>query len=262
MLDGYTEHTFAHNGKTKTVYRRGSGPAVIVIHEIPGITPEVKRFADWVADAGFTAFLPHLFGTPGKPASSGYIARQMIGACISREFAVLAAHRPSPITDWLRALARHAHKEIGGKGVGAVGMCLTGNFALTMMLDDCLMAPVLSQPSNPFPIGAERRRALHATPEAIACAKRRIAEEGAKIVGLRFYGDPFVPDERFDTLKREFGDGFEAIEIDPAYGNPHSPAPKPHSVLTNDLIDEDGQPTKEAAKRVIGFFRERLQDAA
>lgn len=257
-LRAYESSSFSYEGTRKTVFRRGTGPAVIIMHEIPGITPEVIRFADWVADTGFTVFLPQLFGTPGKAASSGYIAAQFVRACISREFSALSAHQASPITDWLRALARQAYADLGGKGVGAVGMCITGNFALTMMLDDCLMAPVLSQPSNPLPLGAERRAALHATPEAVACAKRRIAEEGAKILGLRFHGNPFVPPERFETLKREFGDGFEAIEIDPMYGNPDSPAPKPHSVLTNDLIDREGEPTRQAVDRVLSFLKERL----
>ena len=35
------------------------------------------------------------------------------------------------------------------------------------------------------------------------------------MIGLRFYGDPFIKDARFDMLKREFGDRFEAIELEP-----------------------------------------------
>ena len=69
------------------------------------------------------------------------------------------------------------------------------------------------------------------------------------------------PPERFATLRRELGDAFEAIELDDQCANPQSPGFRPHSVLTNDLIDADGEPTKEAAKRVIAFFRERLQSS-
>ena len=260
MLDGFTTFDFTHAGATRTVYRRGEGPGVVVMHEIPGITPDVARFATWVADAGLTAIMPDMFGTPGKPLSTGYLARQMIGACISREFHVLASHASSPITEWLRALCRHVHAELGGPGVGAVGMCLTGNFALSLMVDPVLMAPVLSQPSLPFPLGAERRAALHLSPDDLETVKKRVVG-GCKVLGLRFTKDPLCPPERFETLRRELGDGFEGIEIDSSLGNPESPNFSPHSCLTTDLVDEAGHPTREACDRVLAFFSEQLRSA-
>ncbi len=257
MLDEYRKTSFTDDGVSKPVYVRGSGPAVIVIHEVPGITPEVIRFADWVVDAGFTVYMPELLGKAGKPISAGYALASIAKLCISREFHVLASHRSSPVTGWLRALARHVHAEAGGKGVGAIGMCFSGNFALSMMMEPALMAPVLSQPSMPLPLGAERKGALHVSPEELQCVKDRCAK-GDKVLGLRFKGDPMCPPEKFESLRRELGAGFEGIELDDQYANPASPAPKPHSVLTVDLIDRDGEPTKEAAKRVIAFFQERL----
>lgn len=260
MLADYAETRFTHDGETKPVYVRGQGPAVIVIHEIPGITPKVVRFADWVVDAGFRVYMPLLVGEAGRDVSVGYLLNSLAKICISREFHVLASHRSSPVTDWLRALARHAHEEAGGKGVGAVGMCFSGNFALSMMMEPALMAPVLSQPSLPFPFGASRKAALHVSPQELQCLKERCAK-GDKVLGLRFKGDATSPGERFETLRRELGQAFEGIEIDDKYANPDSPEPRPHSVLTEDLIDKDGEPTKEAAKRVIAFFVERLQAA-
>lgn len=258
MLEGFEETTREYRGVSRTVYRRGEGPGVLVMHEIPGITPEVARFARTVADAGFRVELPELFGTPGKPISGGYLAGQMIRACISREFQVLAAHRSSPITQWLRDHARDLHAEAGGRGVGAIGMCLTGNFALALMMEPSLMAPVLSQPSLPFGIGAERRRALHVSPEELATAKRR-ASEGAGVLGLRFTADPMCPPERFETLRREFGENFEGIEIDSGPGNANGLDRAAHSVVTTDLIDEDGHPTRQALDRVLALFEERLR---
>jgi dienelactone hydrolase len=260
VLEGFTQGEFTHDGATRTVYRRGTGPGVVIMHEIPGITPQVARFARWVADAGLTAVMPDMFGTPGRPISNGYVARQMLRACVSREFHVLAAHRSSPITDWLRALCREVHAELGGPGVGAVGMCLTGNFALALMMEPCLLAPVLSQPSLPFGLGAARRRALHVSPEELATARKRVAE-GGHLIGLRFTRDPMCPPERFETLRREFGDGFEGIEIDSDLANPEG-GPIPHSVLTTDLVDEAGHPTRVACDRVLAFFAERLLDPA
>lgn len=257
-LPGFELRSFTHDGATRSVYRRGSGPGVVVMHEIPGITPAVAAFARRVADAGFSVALPHLFGTPDRDLSVGYTVGQLARACISREFRVLAAHESSPITDWLRALARDLHAEVGGPGVGAIGMCITGNFALALMLDDCLLAPVLSQPSLPFGIGAERRAGLHVSPETLDVVRRRVAE-GACVLGMRFTDDFMVPPERFASLRRELGDGFEAIEIDSSPGNPHGIPRTAHSVVTNDLVDQEGHPTRQALDRVLSFFAERLR---
>ncbi len=124
---------------------------MIVIHEVPGLHPLVVDFADRLVAQGMTVFMPSLFGTPGKPATKAYALRTIIGnICIRREFNVWSGGKSSPIVDWLRALARHAHAECGGPGVGAVGMCFTGGFALAMMTEPAVIAPVLSQPSLPI----------------------------------------------------------------------------------------------------------------
>jgi dienelactone hydrolase len=256
-LADYQAFEFTDGPWTRTVYRRGAGPAVVVIHEMPGLHPDVVRFADRVAAAGMTVFLPNLFGEAGRPLSRGYALRSMLGAiCIHREFSIWATDRSSPIVEWLRALARKAHAECGGKGAGAVGMCFTGGYALAMMTEPSVVAPVLSQPSMPAGGAGNPRRAaaIDASPAEIACARRRFAEEGLSMIGLRFKGDPLVPDARFEALKREFGDKLEAYEIDPKDAAP-GPLKHPHSVLTINLR-EDG-PTKAAETRVIQFFRER-----
>jgi dienelactone hydrolase len=256
-LPGFEETWFASDGVGRAVYRRGQGPAVVVIHEIPGIIPEVARFATLVAEAGFTVFLPHLFGEVGRPTTSGYVLETLAGVCVSREFRVLAKRESSPITQWLRALARHAFAEVGGKGVGAIGMCITGNFALSLAMDEAVMAPVLSQPSLPFPVSAAARRALAISDDELLHLKRRTAD-GLKVLGLRFTGDPSSPGERFERLRQELGDGFEAIEIDSSKGNRHGIPAGAHSVVTRDLVDEAGHPTRQALDRVLAFFKERL----
>jgi dienelactone hydrolase len=257
-LEGYDAFAFTHDGATRTVYRRGEGAGVVIIHEVPGITPAVERFANSVVDAGFTVYLPHLFGVPGRPESAAYIARGMLGACIGREFAVLARRASSPITDWLRALCRRAHAECGGPGVGAIGMCLTGNFALSLMVDETVMAPVLSQPSLPLPVSPSHAAALHLSDADLVVVKERSAA-GCGVLGLRFTHDVLCPGSRFATLRRELGDGFEGIEIDSGPGNPHGIPRTAHSVVTKDLVDEEGHPTRRARDRVLSLFRERLR---
>jgi dienelactone hydrolase len=259
-LQGFASFPFDSGGSARSVYTRGSGPGVVVMHEIPGITPSVARFATRVADAGFRVYLPSMFGTPGKPFSVPYVLEQGARACVSREFSVLARRQASPITEWLRALCRHAHAECGGPGVGALGMCLTGNFALALMVDESVMAPVLSQPSLPFGVSASHRSALHLSDGDLARVKERV-KGGCPVLGMRFTGDPLCPGARFDTLRRELGAGFEAIEIDSSPGNPFGIKKLAHSVVTEDLVDREGHPTRAALERVLAFFGERLRAA-
>jgi dienelactone hydrolase len=257
-LSGFTESTYTHNGLDRRVFGAGTGPAVIVIHEVPGITPEVAAFARRVVDRGFSVRLPSLFGTPGKPMSTGYVIRSITRACVASEFAAFALDRTSPIIGWLRALAAEAHAECGGPGVGAVGMCFTGGFALGMMVDERMLAPVLSQPSVPFPIGKKRKAALGISDEDLERVRQRAAQ-GACVLGMRFTRDPAVPPERFETLRRELGDAFIAVEIDSSKGNPHGISRFAHSVLTEHFVDEQDHPTRAALDRVLAFFDERLR---
>jgi dienelactone hydrolase len=260
-LSGFERFEFTDpDGRwTRPVYRRGTGPAVIVIHEMPGLHPLVVRFASRVADAGMTVFCPHLFGPVGEIRPLRSVATMLRGICIRREFAAWATDRSSPIVDWLRALARQVHAECGGRGVGAVGMCFTGNFALAMMTEPAVTAPVLSQPSLPMAIGpgkARRERAIGVSPAELACARRRLEDEDLTMLGLRFHGDSFVPPARFEALKTALGPRFEAIELDPKDADPNAPMRMPHSVLTLHLKDDEPDgPTKRVEQRVIAFFK-------
>jgi dienelactone hydrolase len=256
-MEGFTRGSFTDEGKTRDTYTLGSGPGVVVIHEIPGITPQVAAFGRRVAGRGMTAVLPVLFGTPGKPESALYVAAGFARVCISREFACLAKRRSSPVTVWLRALCRDVHRRCGGPGVGVIGMCATGGFALALLADPSVMAPVLSQPSLPLPITKAHRAALGISPEELAAAKQRCSE-GITILGLRFTEDRLCPPERFATLREEFGECFEGIEIDTSPGNPFHIPSHAHSVVTMALVDEPGHPTHEALERVLTLFQRRL----
>lgn len=256
-LADFTREPFTADGKTKDIYRLGSGPAVIVISEIPGITPKVADFARRVAGRGCTAVMPHLFGEPGKDITVGYTLQTLTRLCISSEFTKLATKQSGKITTWLRALARAEHERCGGPGVGAVGMCFTGGFALGMMVDAPVVAPVLSQPSVPFPLGSRRKADLGISDAELATVKQKVADGGC-VLGLRFTGDPMAPGDRFETLRRELGDGFIGVELDSSAGNLHGHPKAAHSVLTEHLIDQPGTPTREALEQVLEFFTDRL----
>jgi dienelactone hydrolase len=260
-LGDYEEYSFTHAGKARSVFRRGSGPAVVIMAEIPGITPKVVEFADRVVDIGCTAVVPHLFGAPGAaPTVRGAMGVVAWGTCVSREFTVWATGRTSPVIAWLRALGAHEHERCGGPGIGAVGMCFTGGFALGMMVDDHLLAPVLSQPSVPYSFTRKQRRDLGLSPDDLARVKER-AEEGCQVLGLRFTGDRMAPGARFRRLEEELGDAFVGVEIDSSRGNPWGFPRVAHSVLTEHLVDEPGNPTSDALDQVLDLFRTRLLES-
>jgi dienelactone hydrolase len=242
-LAGWRASQFVTQDLTRTVYRSGEGPAVIVVHEVPGITPAVLRFAEEVVAAGFTVFMPSLVGTPGRPPSPAYLANSLVRVCIAREFTTWATGSTSPVIAWLRALARYAHAQVGGPGVGAVGMCFSGGFALGMMVDDIMVAPVLSQPSLPFAVGGSRARDLGLSPDDRVVVAQR-ASEGCQVLGLRFTGDRLVG-ERFSALRDLLGEAFVAVELP-------STAPSDHSVLTEHRDDA-------AVERVLEFLQQRLR---
>ncbi len=257
-LEDFTTTTFSFGGTERTVYRGGEGTAVIVMAEIPGITPAVAGFARRVVDRGHTVYLPHLFGDPGAEATPGAIVRSIVPACVSREFTAFARRTTPPAIDWLRALARKAHAECGGPGVGAVGMCFTGGFALAMSTEPEMLAPVLSQPSLPIAITAARGADLGCSDQDLLAVAERSRDDGLCVLGLRFTGDRMVPDARFASLRRTLGDNFIGVEIDSSKGNPSGHRSLAHSVLTEDLIDEPGQPTHAALEQVLDFLDERL----
>ncbi len=254
-LPGYQRTERTHLGETKTVYVAGEGPAVLVCTEIPGITPSVMAFGRRLVDAGYAVALPDLFGTAGAEPTKGRLAKQAIRACISSEFETFRTGRTSSATNWLRAFGRELHAEHGGPGIGVIGMCLTGGFALGMMADEHVLAPVLSQPSMPFALSAAHRADIGLSPDDTAAA----VASGCPVLGMRFTGDKLSPPERFETLRRTFGENFVGIEIDSSEGNGHGIAADAHSVVTEAFVDEPGHPTREAHDTMLEFFATRLR---
>ena len=242
-LDDFDRRQVTLDGATKTVYVAGSGPGVIVMTEMPGISPQVARFARWVRDAGFTVWMPSLFGRDGAVPGVDEGIATFRRACIGAEFRAFAANASSPVTQWLRALARHAHARCGGPGVGAIGMCFTGNFALSMMLEPAVLAPVLSQPTLPL----DEPSALNIAPDELAEVGARLAREDLTVLAYRFAGDRFVARVLPDAAaNRETAPFFDKVVA------------SPHSVVTAHLVDAAGEPTIEARDEILAFFARRL----
>ncbi len=259
-LDDFGRRLFRFYEAEKTVFVSGAGPAVVVMAEMPGISPHVLRFARWIREAGFTVYLPSLFGRDGAVPNAEEGLRVMRAACVSVEFRAFGGGATSPVSRWLRSLAAVAHSECGGVGVGAVGMCFTGNFALSMMLEASVVAPVLCQPSLPL----DQPGALEISAQELVTVKQRLEREDLSVLGFRFAGDSFCRAERFAAYEAALGERFVGQVLPDPAANAHVPpffskhVPTPHSVVTAHLIDEAGQPTRVAVETIVAFLRTRL----
>lgn len=261
-LDDFERRQIEVAGVAKRVLVAGDGPAVVVMPEMPGISPHVARFARWVRDAGFSVYLPSLFGRDGAVPDADEGAAVFRRACVSAEFRALGGGgASSPIAAWLRGLAAVAHGERGGPGVGAVGMCFTGNFALSMMLEPATLAPVLCQPSLPL----DASGALEISAEDLAALRRRLEAEDLGVLAFRFAGDRFCRAERFATYRNALGGRFEGRVLPDSAANPMVPpffaahVTTPHSVVTAHLVDAEGEPTLAARDAIIAFLTSRLK---
>ena len=183
-LAGWEPGRHVAAGFDRPTFRRGTGPGVVVIHESPGLTPEVVAFADEVVAAGFTVVLPHLFGPAGTPPRPSDPPLVWARLCVTRELSFLATGRTTPLAGWLRDLARTLHAELGGPGVGALGMCLTGGFALAMAVDPSVAAPVVAQPALPLPLGRRRAADLGLDAADLAAVTAR-TRGGCPVLGVR-----------------------------------------------------------------------------
>jgi len=253
---GYTEFVFEALGISHRVFRKGTGPAVLVMHELTGMVPECIALGDEISRNGFSAYLPLLFGKPGDRAPLRFMAQ----VCIRREIYLFAKGGGSPIVDWLRALCHKIWVDCDGPGVGVIGLCLTGNFAISLAADETVIAPVASEPALPvFTPTTSRKAALAVPPNELEGAIRRCVA-GQTIMALRFSYDPKSPCQRFSALRAAFGAAFQAIEIDSSPKNRWGIPRNAHSVLTSDFKGEAGHPTREARDAVIAFLRRQLLD--
>ena len=262
-LDDFEPREITLDGVAKVVHVAGAGPAVIVMTEMPGISPHVARFSRWVRDAGFTVYMPSLFGRDGAVPDVEEGTATFRRACVSAEFRAFAADRSSPVIQWLRALARLAHRQCGGPGVGAIGMCFTGNFALTMMLEASVLAPVLCQPSLPL----DQPAGIESAAGELAAVRQRLERDDLSVMAYRFEGDRFCTGQRFAAYAEALGDRFIARVLPDSAANRDGLAPffaqvvaSPHSVVTAHLIDEAGQPTIAARDEILSFFARRLAE--
>ena len=256
-LDGWTAAPFSGGGLHHDVYSKGAGPGVVVIPEVPGISPEVLGLADHLVEHGFTVAIPSLFGTPGKPISVPYAVATISRLCIASEMKAFAIGAERPVSRFLRALAADLNARTPGTGVGVIGLCFTGGFALATAVDDSVLAAVMSQPSVPFPIGGTRKKDLGLSPAETATVQQR-TKDGLCLMGLKFSEDMAVAPERFEAYERTFGEAVELIVLDSSKGNPDGYKRSAHAVLTAEVREDPPNSAYAARARVVGFLKEHV----
>ncbi|MDQ4024646.1 MAG: dienelactone hydrolase family protein [Actinomycetota bacterium] len=244
---------FSAGGITHTVYKKGSGPVVIVLHELPGLSPTALDLGRRLAER-FTVLMPLLFGSPGQNSGK----RGFVQICLAREFTLLRTNRTSKVTGWLRALAREKND---GHRVAAIGMCATGGLVFGMLLEEEVVAAVASQPSMPFALKwfpEKSKRDLGLSPNDL----RDVQTLDKPVIGLRFRDDAVCPRQRLESMERQLD--AETIEIPSKgeYEDAVPPIPKrAHSVLTYHHVDVPNHPTHDAYVRVFAFLKEHLRPA-
>ena len=245
----YSKSTFSAKTKrghtiTHDVYARGAGKVLVLIQELPGIGQETLALADKFVDRGYKVILPHLFGPIGKTKVGANLFRVF---CMRKEFKVFSKNESSPIVDWLKALCAKMKADHSVNGVAVIGMCLTGNFAISLMAEDAVLAGYASQPSMPF----QSQNALHMSEQDVEIIKTKLDRIGPMYCG-RFEGDKLCKTAKFDLIKRKFNtDGKERIKF-------HELPGKGHAILTLDFVDEAGHPTSNALKEVMNYFDAQL----
>ncbi|MFD4371262.1 dienelactone hydrolase family protein [Streptomyces sp. NPDC058486] len=263
-LDDFECRVVEVEGVGKRVYVSGAGPAVVLMPEMPGISPDVVRFARWIRDAGLSVYVPSLFGVDGAYPLAEAAETVMRRACVSAEFRAFAGGGTSPVVTWLRGLARVAHAERGGPGVGAVGLCFTGNFALSMTLEPSVVAPVVNHPSLPL----DDPGGLELSDEDAAAVAERVRRDGLKVLAYRFENDRWCTGRRFAAYRSLLGDAFDGRVLPDEAANPEPPpffrevVGCPHSVVTAHLVDAAGHPTVRARDEIIAYLTERLVPTA
>jgi dienelactone hydrolase len=253
-ISDFAAVAFQADGISHQVFSKGAGPDILLMHELPGMTVECIRLARTLEGAGFRVHMPLLFGDPGDDHSILFTAN----ICIGREINLFLNCGESPLLNWLRAYGRQVYAGNGGKGIGVIGMCLTGNFAISMLADEFVLAPVSSEPALPFGLSSASHADMAISDADLVRAKARNAA-GVPLMCLRFSNDKLSPQPRYRAIQEAFPAGFRGTEIPSQPGNPDGISPKAHSVLTKDFCDKEGHPTRAALGGVIAFMRERLR---
>jgi dienelactone hydrolase len=267
-LAGYEQFFFESQGIGHPVYYAGKpgDPMLLLLQEIAGFSPGLLLFAERLTNAGFRVSIPWIFGPFGRRAP----VRNAIRLCVSREFANLREGVSAPIATWMRALAAHLSSSNGGARIGAIGMCLTGAFAIPLVIDPSIAAAVAAQPSVPLSFlhlafgtrARWRMRALNVADATIAEARKRLNAGAARMMAVRCRADRICPREKIERLMQEFPVGLEVREYEEPDAR-NRVGERPHATFTKEYRIEPDAPadhhSRQAFADLVAFFDRYLR---
>jgi len=238
----------------RKVYHIGSGPPLLLMHELPGLSEDTFQLAKTYSKH-FTVYLPLLTGKVGDKKlgklSLGLQSLRIL--CLNREIHLLKAKSSSPITLWLRDLCNHIRSQSDYNGVGVLGMCLTGNFAMTLMADDAVLGAVSAQPSLP----ARPHSALHMSDSDIKNTSNRLDDLGHYMHAYRFKSDVICKAEKFSAIDKTFNTAerervrIKQLEVTAEDENLHS-------VLVYSF-GAGGDKTKQVYDETVEYFKKSFE---
>ena len=238
------------------------GPGVLLLHELAGLSNNTVKFAASLMDAGFTVAMPHLFGRVGAEGNGGMGAGAagLLGRCIMREMSFFLRDQPPQGTEWLKEASKVlGERSISPRGVGVIGMCATGSFAMATVLDPHVGAVVASQAALPL-----LRRGTWGVPGG----DRKLADEDTAVMTLRFCTDAKSGKGRVKRLPERMNETLTYNTSGPTDSKlPHAErgieegvgnrlhviwaGGAGHSILTSERVDR-------AVTAVIDFLRKNL----
>jgi len=252
----FTGHLNLDGSKStkRDVYWKGNGPPLLIMHELPGLSVETFNLGQKYVEEGFRVYLPLLTGKVGDnkqtPLSLGLESLRLF--CISREIHMMRSKSSSPITIWLRDLCNYIRQENNHEGVGVIGMCLTGNFALTLMADDSVLGAVAAQPSIPF----RPKKGIHMSKSDIQGTIDRLDSLGHYIRAYRFKDDKVCPPEKFSTLNETFNKTRSRIILETLEHEPQDE--NLHSVLVYSF-EAGGELTQKVLRDTVRYFQNSFE---
>ena len=268
-LDGFSQFSLADGDIEHVVYHTGrrSDRVVLVLHELPGIAPGLLQFAGRLVADGFQVYLPWMFGGVQRRTPLRNLAR----LCISREFANLRAGVSAPVTQWLRALVSHVSRHNDDRPVGAIGMCVTGGFAIPLLLSPRVTVAVAAQPSIPvslawFAFGrsdADGQSALNVSQADIDAARARLDAGDAQLLAVRCAADRMCPPRKLQRLEAEFPVGL-TLRTYGAQADRNAQGERPHATYTKEYrLAAAAQapadhPARQAYAELLAFLRQGL----